>query len=209
MTELTSGGLQIGSLTLPRWALYVGAGGLVLALVVLKNKAQASGTPGTPSSDSTGLLATELDQRLREQWDAWQQWVNDFMGKGDILQPPGTSNPPGTGCPPGETWDGSKCVSNTVFIGPPIAISPGQANPCGPGEIWDGQTCMSVVTREDTIDMRDFICPPGKTKAPLGGCVEVSVIQPAYTSPPAWQQPPEGAGCPPGMKMKNGACVAG
>lgn len=65
------GGLKIGKLKLPTWALMVGAGGIVLMLL-LGNKGE--------QGQEDGLLAAELDQRLREQWEAWLSWVNEFKG---------------------------------------------------------------------------------------------------------------------------------
>lgn len=213
-------GLKIGGMNFPKWGIYVGAGGLVIALLFLKNRNQAAQTdtgnvasgnasqaPGVTDT-GTGMLAAEFDQRLREQWEAWQKWANETLSQGDgILQPPGTTliGPPVSSenpCQPGDIWDGVRCNS-------PVRT---QANyqPCGSGEIWDGMGCQSTVQREETLNINEYFCPPNMTRDNNGNCVSVVVNTPPAILPSlSVRVLPVGAECEKGSILTPYGCSKG
>lgn len=215
-----SGGLKIGSYTLPPWALYVGAGGLVLMLVVLKNKSGSSGEGPTVTDTGTGLLASEFDQRLREQWEAWQAWLEDYL-----KTPQGPVDAPGviTQCASGQYWNGQKCVSEQA------------GKSCGWGSMWNGTACVKdpsyvpaiiepvgdglpspfwepTDTPRNEVSSLDilFQCGPNKTWTPQG-CLDVATWQDNYVAPeplPDISPAPEGVSCPAGMVHRGNGCYS-
>lgn len=211
-------GLKLGGVNFPRWAIYAGAGGLVLALLFLKKKASPEEDGGTQpvtgvTDTGTGMLAAEFDQRLREQWEAWQAWVQDFLNEGQgVVTPPGGQvivGPPvyeDNPCALGDLWDGVRCISPGSNPGTSVI---GNTNPCAAGEIWDGMNCQSVVQREDTTDITAWFCPPNQTRDPNGNCVNVSVTPTPATTPPTPYNPPDNAACPQGDVLTPYGCVRG
>ena len=70
-------------MTVPKWAVFAGLGGVVLILV-LKPKAPAAEEP-TASGDSSGLAAAEISQRFQEMMD----YFNALLGQSGNLEGPG------------------------------------------------------------------------------------------------------------------------
>lgn len=81
-------GINIGGMNLPRWSIFVVVGGVLAAILISRRN-----TTTDQSDTSSGLLAAELDQRLAEQWNRWQQWFEAY-----INEPVGPVDPPGGGC---------------------------------------------------------------------------------------------------------------
>lgn len=72
--------MKLFGMEVPTWALIAGGGGL--AALFLLSKKGGSGTSETAAQDtSASLLASEFDQRLQQQWEAWKEWADNFMGK--------------------------------------------------------------------------------------------------------------------------------
>ena len=109
---------------------------LVIAVIVILRK---SGDDPEQAGNVSGLLAAELDQRLREQWEATVNLIAEAMeevGQSDPITPPATpvdpKPKPKPPSPDGESYkDYSdsplKIVFNEVIVGGPVKV--GQSNP--------------------------------------------------------------------------------
>ena len=121
------------------------AAALVIAVIVILRK---SSDETEQAGDVSGLLAAELDQRLREQWEATVNLIAEAMeevGQSDPVSPPGTPVDPRPKVPPttpeepeeepfnyGESHKelfGTplKIVFNEIIEGGPVKV--GQSNP--------------------------------------------------------------------------------
>jgi hypothetical protein len=70
-------GLDVGAFKLPKWAIVIGAVGVVFMLLLKRGGSSAEET-----DTGTTLLAEELNQRLQQQWDRWQNWLEGFAKPG-------------------------------------------------------------------------------------------------------------------------------